>query len=105
GYSALKTALEAENFTVQTLILPQTAAIPADCAVLIVAGPTHAMLPAEVTTVQNYMQAGGHTLFLLNAETQGPLVNYLEGSLDVRLTRDVILDPGLGGRLFNGYPT
>lgn len=105
GYSELKTALEAENFNVRTLVLPQTAKIPDDCSVLIVAGPTHPMLPAEVSTIQAYVNGGGHALFLLNAETQGPLVNYIENSLDVRLTRDVVLDPGLGGRLFNGDPT
>ncbi|MGH9478151.1 MAG: GldG family protein, partial [Terriglobales bacterium] len=100
GYSALKTALEAENFTVQTLVLAQQPAVPADCAVLIVAGPTHPMLAPEVTAIQNFINGGGHALFLLGPDSKGPLVNYLETSLNVQLTPDVIVDASGIGRLY-----
>jgi len=104
GYSQLKTALEAENFTVQKLILAQTPAVPADCATLIIAGPTHPMLQPEVDAIEKYINGGGHALFLLNFEAAGPLVNYLQTQLNVKLTPDVVLDQE-GGQLFGGDPT
>ncbi|MGH9480988.1 MAG: GldG family protein [Terriglobales bacterium] len=100
GYSDLKTALEAENFTVKKLVLAQTPAVPNDCAVLIVAGPTHPMLQPEVDAIQKYINGGGHALFLLNVEAAGPLVNYLETGLNVKLTPDVVVDASGLGRLF-----
>lgn len=100
GYSTLKTALEAENFTVKKLVLAQTPAVPADAAALIVAGPTHALLPPEVTAIENYINGGGDALFLINPETSGPLVDYLQTQLNVKLTPDVVVDTSGIGRLF-----
>ncbi|MGH9476194.1 MAG: GldG family protein [Terriglobales bacterium] len=100
GYSALKTALESENFTVEKLVLAQTPAVPGDCAALIVAGPTHALLVPEVTAIQNYINGGGDVLFMLNPETAGPLVDYLQSQLNVKLTPDVVVDTSGIGRLF-----
>lgn len=100
GYSALKTALEAENFTVKTLVLAQTPAVPKDCAALIVAGPTHPLLAPEVTAIENYINGGGDALFMVNPETSGPLVDYLDTQLDVKLTPDVVVDTSGIGRLF-----
>ncbi len=100
GYSSIKAALEAENFTVKKLVLAQTPAVPSDCAVLVVAGPTHPMLPPEVDAIQQYINGGGHALFLLNVEATGPLVDYLETGLNVKLTPDVVVDASGIGRLF-----
>ncbi|MGH9467742.1 MAG: GldG family protein [Terriglobales bacterium] len=100
GYSALKTALEAENFTVKPLVLAQTPKVPADCAALIVAGPTHPLLLPEVTAISNYINGGGDALFLISPETSGPLVQYLQTSLNVTLTPDVVVDTSGIGRLF-----
>ena len=100
GYSAVKTALESENFTVKTLVLAQTPQVPADCAALIVAGPTHPLLQPEVDAISNYINGGGRALFLINVETTGPLIDYLSSTLDVKLTPDVVVDASGIGRLF-----
>ncbi len=100
GYSSVKSALQSENFTVKTLVLPQTPKVPADCAVLVVAGPTHPMLQPEVDAISNYINGGGRALFLLNVEATGPLIDYLSSTLDVKLTPDVVVDASGIGRLF-----
>lgn len=100
GYSDLKTALESENFTVEKLVLAQSPKIPADCAVLIVAGPTHALVAPEVQAIQDYINQGGRVLFMLTPVTAGPLVDYLQTSLNVKLTPDVVVDTSGIGRLF-----
>lgn len=101
GYSSIKSALEAENFTVKKLVLAQTPAVPADCSVLIVAGPENPMLQPEVTAIQNYINGGGSALFMINPETpNGPLLDYLQTTLNVKLTPDVVVDTSGIGQLF-----
>lgn len=100
GYSALKAAMVAENFTVKTLILAQHPQIPADCSVLVIAGPTHAMVKPEVQSIAGYLNRGGRVLFLVNIEASGPLVQYLTQQLNVALKPDVVADLSGVGRLF-----
>lgn len=100
GYSDLEQSLRSENFTVKTLVLAQSPQIPEDCSVLVVAGPTHDLLAPEVQAIDAYMKKGGRALFLLNMEAGGPLVDYLENTLNVKLTPDVVVDTSGIGRLF-----
>ncbi len=100
GYSVLKTAMTAENFTPKTLILAEHPSIPADCAVLVVAGPTHSMVKPEVQAIGHYLDQGGRVLFLVNIQAQGPLLNYLSQTLNVALKPDVVADLSGVGRLF-----
>ncbi|MGH9534569.1 MAG: GldG family protein [Terriglobales bacterium] len=100
GYSALKAAMVAENFTVKTLILAQHPQIPADCAVLVLAGPTHPMVKPEVQSIAGYLQNGGRALFLVNIAAHGPLIQYLSQTLNVALKPDVVADLSGVGRLF-----
>lgn len=100
GYSDLEQALQGENFTVKTLVLAQSPKIPDDCAVLVVAGPTHKLLSPEIQAIDAYLQKGGRALFLLNMEASGPLVDYLQNTLNVKLTPDVVVDTSGIGRLF-----
>lgn len=100
GYSVLKKALEDENFTVKTLPLAQQPAIPKDCSILVVAGPSHSFVAPEITAIDAYLKGGGRALFMLGPESKGPLVQYLENSLDVKLTPDIVVDQSGIGRLF-----
>lgn len=100
GLSALKKALQDENFTVKTLALAQQPAIPKDCSILIVAGPKYSFVAPEVTAIDNYLKQGGRALFMLGIDAKGPLVDYLQNTLDVKLTPDVVVDTSGVGRLF-----
>src|SRR5579864_3404471 len=100
GCSQLKKALEDDNFTVKTLVLAQSPRVPADAAVLVVAGPTHDMVGPEVDAISSYLSQGGRVLFMLTPQTSGPLVDYLQTKLDVKLTPDIVVDTSGIGRLF-----
>lgn len=100
GYSVLKAAMVAENFTPKTLILAEHPQIPADCAVLVVAGPTHALVKPEVQAIADYLNRGGRVLFLINIQTRGALIQYLRQTLNVALKPDVVADLSGVGRLF-----
>ncbi|HLK33670.1 MAG TPA: GldG family protein [Terriglobales bacterium] len=100
GYSQVKQALQDDNFTVKTLVLAQSPQIPADAAVVVVGGPTREFVQPEVTAISDYLSKGGRALFLLGPETKGPLLDYVESSLDVKLTPDIVVDTSGVGRLF-----
>lgn len=100
GLSQVKKALEDDNFTVKTVVLAQSPQVPADASVLVVGGPTHPLAEPEVNAISDYLSKGGRVLFLLGPESKGPLVDYLESKLDVKLTPDIVVDTSGVGRLF-----
>jgi ABC-type uncharacterized transport system involved in gliding motility auxiliary subunit len=100
GCSQVKKALEDDNFTVKTLVLAQSPEVPTDAAVLVVAGPTHDLVDPEVNAISDYLSKGGRVLFMLRPETKGPLVDYIESKLNVKLTPDIVVDTSGVGRLF-----
>ncbi|MDB6129422.1 MAG: ABC-type uncharacterized transport system involved in gliding motility auxiliary subunit, partial [Verrucomicrobiales bacterium] len=62
---------EENNIQFSRLYLPDTNAVPEDCNVLIVAGPsTAAFAEQELTKISNYLKSGGRALFLFNTETK-----------------------------------
>ena len=80
GYSAIGSALTSENFSVAPLVLLQQRTVPADAAVVVVAGPRTDLFPPEIDALGSYLQGGGKVLLLLDppdkVETQ-PLTNLI----------------------------
>ncbi|HAB18590.1 MAG TPA: Gldg family protein [Verrucomicrobiota bacterium] len=68
GYARLLKLLTGEkNLTVEYLKLnAATNQIPADCPLLIIAGPTAPLLPVEVAKIEAFLQRGGRLLVLLH---------------------------------------
>lgn len=56
--------LQEKGFLFSTLKLGTEAAIPADTAVLVIAGPQVDLLPGEVVLIQSYVARGGNLLWL-----------------------------------------
>lgn len=77
GISGLKTALEKTTFKTQSLSLLEKPEVPANCSVLIVAGPKRDYLPQAVDAVKKYMDAGGHGLFLID-----PAIDFGKGDVN-----------------------
>jgi ABC-type uncharacterized transport system involved in gliding motility auxiliary subunit len=123
GYSQLKDALEKNNYKTRTLSLgagvqkPQGAAqvgkveqanfaIPADCTVLVAAGPKAAYTAPIVNAIKTYVENGGSALFMLDTPVQigsqqgseNPELDNLLASWGVTLNKDLALDlSGIGG--------
>src|SRR5207302_15289 len=55
---------------VDSLALLGTNAVPADCNLLIIAGPTTAIPPEELTKIELYLNEGGRLLCLFNASSR-----------------------------------
>jgi ABC-type uncharacterized transport system involved in gliding motility auxiliary subunit len=92
GFSALAEKLGSENYSPKELTLAENRSVPADCSVLIIAGPMSDLLPAEKTEVVKYLENGGSALFLLDP------IAPVDGLADIALKygisvgNDVIVD-------------
>lgn len=60
----LKTAMEKEIYSLDSLNLKQTGKIPEDASLIIIAGPTIPFYPKEIQILEKYMSEGGKTLWL-----------------------------------------
>jgi ABC-type uncharacterized transport system involved in gliding motility auxiliary subunit len=80
GYSRFTQLLKDKNISVSTLLL-QTNDVPADCQLLIIAGPQHAFSQLELERVENYLSHGGRALILLLNTLTGARNSGLERTL------------------------
>lgn len=100
GMSLLKQRLGDIDYAVQdSLFLARTDRVPADCAVLIIAGPRTPFLSTEVEAVRAYMQEGGAVLALLDPLYESGLEELL-AEWGVTLGDDFVIDTSGVGSLF-----
>lgn len=107
GYSRLKDLLTKEEYTPKSISLLQKAEVPADCTVLVVAGPTGDYQQPAVDTIKKYVEDGGRALFLLDPPLKigrseiadnDAMVSLLR-AWGVTLQKDLILDLNPIGQL------
>ncbi|HNB50485.1 MAG TPA: GldG family protein [Anaerolineales bacterium] len=95
----LKTSLEDRNYTVESLNLLATNAVPEDAKVVVIPGPQVPLTSAEVELLRGYLDAGGTLIALTEppAVTQfgndpDPLADYLKDAWGIVLQNDIIID-------------
>ena len=66
GYSRFKDLLGKEEYTAKSISLLQTAEVPSDCTVLVVAGPSGDYLQPQVDAIKKYVEGGGRALLMLD---------------------------------------
>ena len=91
GYSMVKAALEKQNYAAADLNLMQQAAVPADAALLIVAGPKKPLFPEELAGLKSYIEAGGRLMVFVDAFNDGGMRDFLK-AYGVQLSDDIIVD-------------
>ncbi len=97
GYSQLRDALKRDNLEVQKTSLLSGSA-PADCDLLVIAGPTAPFADAEKAALKGYLDKGGRALVLLdpvlgNRSRPSGLEDLLKG-YGVEVQNDLVVDPG-----------
>ncbi len=112
GLSQFKTLLARDNYQQQAVTLIDKTSVPAECNVLVVAGPQNNYTPNEVTAIKNYVENGGRAMFLMDppldfghehiAENTD-LANLLQ-SWGVTLNKDLVLEENPMGQLFGFGP-
>jgi ABC-type uncharacterized transport system involved in gliding motility auxiliary subunit len=99
GYSAIADSLKRDNYEFAALALAQTAEIPMDATVLVIAGPKTDLLEQEVPIINSYLTSRSGKLLVLfdppeNLKQPAPLPR-LTGLLDewgIKATESIVVD-------------
>lgn len=91
SYSELKKTLELENYQAEKLVLAGKPAVPADCSVLVIAGPQKPLLPQEEEAIYNYLNKGGKAIIMVDP-SPSPSLAALLARWGVEVRDDIILD-------------
>jgi ABC-type uncharacterized transport system involved in gliding motility auxiliary subunit len=91
GFQVARRALENEGYDVENLNLLSRGTVPADAAVVIVAGPKKPLMSTEVQALKAYLEKGGPLFIMLEAFEDGGLQGFL-AAYGVGLDNGLILD-------------
>jgi ABC-type uncharacterized transport system involved in gliding motility auxiliary subunit len=105
GYGRIKKQLESENRQVKTLVLLQKMEVPADCSLLVIAGPRNDFLAQEVETIKKYLTGGGRALFLLDPGMELTNLAKLLADWNVTLRNDLAIDENPVAQLVGASPS
>jgi ABC-type uncharacterized transport system involved in gliding motility auxiliary subunit len=112
GFSHFKELLGKDNYEARSIDLLQKAEVPADCTVLVAAGPTRDYQQPEVDAIKKYVEDGGRALLMLDPPLKfgrsqtadnDALTNLLQ-SWGVNPDKDLILDLNPIGQLLGVGP-
>jgi len=92
GYSNIKKELEEQNYEVKDILLAQSPTVPADCAVLIIAGPQKDFFSAEIEVLNDYISRNGKVLFLLEPDTYVGNIKKFLSSCGINILNGIIVD-------------
>ena len=98
GYSTIAQELRRDNMEVRKLTSGTEAGIPADCDVLVIAGPQKEFSEAEVELLRGYIARKGSLMVLLDSLVRTGLEPLL-AEWRIRLAADVVVD---GTRTLSG---
>jgi ABC-type uncharacterized transport system involved in gliding motility auxiliary subunit len=111
GFSHLKDALGKDNYTTKAISLLEKPEIPADCTVVIVAGPKSDYLQPAVDALKKYVEGGGRAMFLLDpplkigkATPDNEALDKILQDWGVSLDKDLLLDTNPVGQLLGAGP-
>lgn len=103
GYSLADRVLKSENYQTKTINLVAENQVPAECAVLVLAGPKQSLFPQEAEMVGRYLDGGGKAMLMPDPDTDPKLGDVLT-AWNIRLGEDTIVDTSGAGRLFGTGP-
>jgi len=73
GYGLVDRWLKSENYETKATNLAESGQVPADCDVLVLAGPKQSLFPEEVTSIGKYLDGGGKAMVLIDPATDPKL--------------------------------
>jgi ABC-type uncharacterized transport system involved in gliding motility auxiliary subunit len=102
GYSGVKASLTKGLYDVKNVFLLREKKVPADCTVLVVAGPEKDLLPETTGAIRDYVKAGGKALVMVEPELKEGYPNLvaLLGEWNIDAGKDVVVDVSGMGQLF-----
>jgi ABC-type uncharacterized transport system involved in gliding motility auxiliary subunit len=100
GYSAIKLALEQENYAVKTLVWPSVDRVPDDASALVIGGIGDPPTDQAYTVLEDYLKRGGRVLLLVAPRTGDERLTSLVERWGIKLGNDIVIDQEV--RLFEG---
>ena len=104
GYSNADAGLKKENYLTKTVNLITESGVPADCAVLVIAGPKQSYYPQETVWLGKYLDAAGDALILVDPTTE-PKLDDLFQSWNVAVGNNIVIDASGMGQVIGAGPT
>jgi len=102
GYSSVDQELKREGFNTNSVNLISGGSVPADCDVLVVAGPVKALFPPETDMINKYLGDGGKALIeadpLTEKTQQDPNLGPVFLDWNINVGTNVIVDVSGYGR-------
>ena len=103
GYSGAEAGLKKESYSDKSINLISENGVPADCDVVVIAGPTQAYLPQEAELVSKYLDGGGKALIEVDPETD-PKLGEIFQAWNINVGDNVVIDASGMGQLINAGP-
>ena len=102
GFSGAKAALGKNQYETKGVFLLRERKVPAECTVVVVAGPEKDLLPEAVDAIRSYVKGGGKALVMIEPETKEsfPNLDALVKEWNVDVAKDVVVDVSGMGQLF-----
>jgi ABC-type uncharacterized transport system involved in gliding motility auxiliary subunit len=91
GYGVVDKMLKGENYEPKSFLLASTAEVPADCDVLVLAGPKQPLFEPEAAAIGKYLEKGGKAMLLIDPDTDPKLEEVLR-VWGVKLGNDTVID-------------
>ena len=101
-FSAAKAALEKDLYQTKKVVLAREGKVPAECSVLVVAGPQTDLLPQVADTIRDWVKAGGKALLMHDPEMKEkrPTYDALLKAFNIDAGNDVVVDISGFGQIF-----
>jgi ABC-type uncharacterized transport system involved in gliding motility auxiliary subunit len=96
GYTRIAERLQQENLELRVLLPAASTGVPAECALLVVAGPIRALSTTEVDMVRAFLERNGRLLLLTDPATTTGLEDLLE-RWGIRLGAGAVTGPTMTG--------
>lgn len=100
GFSAASTALSQTNYEVRNLNLGVEGAVPDDCRVVVIAGPSTDILVPERQALAEFVDNGGRLMVLFESRTDVPELAALMALYGLSANPDFIIDTRRNGQQF-----
>jgi ABC-type uncharacterized transport system involved in gliding motility auxiliary subunit len=104
GLSGARAALGASQYETRKVFLARERAVPADCTVMVMAGPERDPLGPAVEALRAFVKGGGKLLLLLEPDVRGatPSLVALAEDWNLQVGKDVVVDTSGFGQAVGG---
>lgn len=103
GYSVADAGMKKENYQTKSINLVSENGVPADCSVVVIAGPKQSYFSQEAGFIAKYLDGGGKSLVMVDPETD-PKLEDVFSQWNINVGQNVVIDASGVGQLVGTGP-